>query len=311
MSKAMWSATRVPGLRSLEISSERVADVLTEMGILLDDRRPSFEDWLERKLNDLAPGIRCDVETWLRTLHAGGPRTKARDQATVWNYLNQARPALLNWSARYEHLREITRDDVSECLDTLHGSRRRNALGALRSLFGFCTKKGMIFRNPTARMKVGQHEYGVVQPLTPADVDRAVAASTTPVSRLILALAALHAARSKAIRELLLDDVDLGNRFVIAGPIWRNGSPLRCCRDSGAAPTSPRGRRVRTQCYTWLISVWSAAYRWTWTMCWAVVCSDCSLDEPGHLSVWTWRCWATTPTASASSATTIDRRALP
>jgi hypothetical protein len=94
---------------------------------------------------------------------------------------------------------------VSECLDTLHGSRRRNALGALRSLFGFCKKKGMIFRNPTARMKVGQHEYGVVRPLTPADVDRAVAASTTPVSRLILALAAVHAARSKAIRELLLD----------------------------------------------------------------------------------------------------------
>jgi hypothetical protein len=61
-------------------------------------------------------------------------------------------------------------------------------------------------------MKVGQHEYGVVQPLTSADVDRAVAASTTPISRLILALAAVHAARSMAIRELLLDDVDLSNR---------------------------------------------------------------------------------------------------
>jgi hypothetical protein len=78
----------------------------------------------------------------------------------------------------------------------------------------------MIFRNPTARMKVSQHEYGVVQPLTSADVDRAVAASTTPISRLILALAAVHAARSKAIRELLLDDVDLSNRrLVIAGRI--------------------------------------------------------------------------------------------
>lgn len=117
-----------PALRPLEISSERVADVLTEMGILLDGRRPSFEDWLERKLDRLALGIRCDVETWMRTLHDGGPRTKARDQATVWNYLNQARPALLDWSARYEHLREITRDDVGEHLDALHGSRHHNAM---------------------------------------------------------------------------------------------------------------------------------------------------------------------------------------
>jgi hypothetical protein len=89
----------------------------------------------------LAPGIRCDVDAWLRALHDGGPRTKARDEATVWNYLNHARPALLDWSARYEHMREITRDDVSEHLDTLHGSRRKNALVALRSLFGFCKRR--------------------------------------------------------------------------------------------------------------------------------------------------------------------------
>jgi hypothetical protein len=43
-----------------------------------DDRRPSFENWLERNLGDLAPGIRPDVEAWLRVLHDGAPRVKPR-----------------------------------------------------------------------------------------------------------------------------------------------------------------------------------------------------------------------------------------
>jgi integrase len=43
-------------------------------------------------------------------------------------------------------------------------------------------------------------------------------AATTPAARLVLMLAAVHAARAGAIRALLLDDVDLGNRrLTIAG----------------------------------------------------------------------------------------------
>jgi integrase len=57
-----------------------------------------------------------------------------------------------------------------------------------------------------------------VQPLQPAEVRAALTAAVTPSARLALALAAIHAARPKAIRELLLDDVDLGNRrLIIAG----------------------------------------------------------------------------------------------
>jgi len=209
-----------PALRALDISCERVADVLAEMGVLLDDRRPSFEDWMERKLAGLAPGIRCDVQTWLRTLHDGGPRSRAREQATVWNYLNAIRPVLLDWSTRYTHLREITRAEVAAHLDTLHGSRRKNAHVALRSLFGFCKRNGFIFRNPTSRMKVGQHEYGLIQPLQETDVDAAVATATTPPARLVLALAAVHAARVGAILGVRLDDIDLGNhQLTIAGRV--------------------------------------------------------------------------------------------
>jgi hypothetical protein len=53
----------------------------------------------------------------------------------------------------------------------------------------------LIFRNPTSRIKVGQNEYAVLQPLLPEQVERSVAAALTPAARLVLALAAVHAAR--------------------------------------------------------------------------------------------------------------------
>ena len=56
------------------------------MGVLVDDRRPSFENWLEHRLDGLAPGIRDDAEAWLRTMHDSGPRPKARDIASIQNY---------------------------------------------------------------------------------------------------------------------------------------------------------------------------------------------------------------------------------
>lgn len=42
------------------------------------DRVPVFEQWLDRKRADLAPGIRRDTEAWLRLLHNGGPRSRPR-----------------------------------------------------------------------------------------------------------------------------------------------------------------------------------------------------------------------------------------
>ena len=210
----------VPAMRALGIRADRVAEVLDEMGVLVDDRRSSFEDWLDRKLDGLAEGIGRPVEAWVRTLRDGGPRSTPRQPATAMAHLNHLRPVLLAWSARHDHLREVTRDDVVDVLDDLHGSRRSNVLVSLRSLFAFCTKQGTIFRNPTRGIKVGKHAYRVVQPLGQGDVDQAIKVATTPADRLVLGLAAVHAARPQAIRELLLEDVDLGNRrLTIAGRI--------------------------------------------------------------------------------------------
>ncbi|WP_076985307.1 hypothetical protein [Actinosynnema sp. ALI-1.44] len=56
------------------------------------------------------------------------------------------------------------------------------------------------------------------QPLATSDIQRSITAATRPADRLILALAAVHAARVSAIRALRLTDLDLGDRrLTIAG----------------------------------------------------------------------------------------------
>jgi hypothetical protein len=172
---------------------------------------------VERKLDGLAPGIRDDAGAWLRTLRDGGPRSRPRDPATVIGHMNYARPALLAWSSQYGHLREVTRDDVLAVLGELHGDRRSSTLVALRSLFAFCKRRKSVFRSPVQGIRVGERVQGVIQSLSQDEVDQAAEAATTPAARLVLVLAAMHAARFKAIRQVRLDDVDLGNRQITIG----------------------------------------------------------------------------------------------
>jgi hypothetical protein len=89
------------------VSINRVAEVLAEMGLLLDDRVPAFDTWLEDKLTDLAPGIAADVRDWAQVLRHGGPRSQPRNINTVRRYLRAAHPVLVEWSTRYDHLREV------------------------------------------------------------------------------------------------------------------------------------------------------------------------------------------------------------
>ncbi len=207
--------SEVAQMRTRHLPVERTAEVLAELGLLDDDRRPRFEDWLERHLRGLAPGIRRDVEAWLRVLHDGAPRSRPRSPEAVWSYCAGARPALLEWSTRYQHLREVTRDDVGAALDLLHGQQRARAHVALRSLFRFCKRRGLLFRDPTSRIRLTRPPARVLLPLDQAHLDEAVAAATTPEERLVLALAAVHAARRVDICTLTLDDIDLGNRRLV------------------------------------------------------------------------------------------------
>ncbi|MFY1632384.1 integrase [Solwaraspora sp. WMMB335] len=195
-----------------------VIEILAAMAVVDDDRPAALEPWLHAKLADLAPPIQRDVLRWARVLRDGGPRTRARRVETVRGYVAATVPALTDWARHREHLREVTRDDVSTYLDTLHGNPRQTATTALRSLFGWAKHSNLIFRNPTARVRGPRVEDAIWQPLRPDELNQAVTAATTPQARLFLVLAAVHAARPGQIRAMHLDDVDLpGRRITIAG----------------------------------------------------------------------------------------------
>ena len=206
-----WSALS-PALHSRDLSVTRTAEILGLAGLLHDDRVPSFTTLRPARLALLPAPMAADVGHWLRTRSEGGPRSRPRNEHTVRMNLNRVHPLLLDWAGHYAHLREVTAADVITATGPLTGSRRRQTLTALRSLFGHCKKTGTIFRDPARGIHDGQRPLNLLQPLQPADISQATAAAVTPAARLALALAAVHAARPKTIRELHLADVDLGNR---------------------------------------------------------------------------------------------------
>jgi integrase len=195
-----------------------VVEILAAMGVVDDDRPDLLATWLQTKLAPLVPAIARDVHQWACVLRDGGPRTRARHVETARGYVAAAFPALLSWSARYHHLREVTRDDVLAYLDTLRGNPRATATTALRSLFAWAKRTNLVFGNPTARVSNPHVTDCIWQPLHPDQLAQAVAAATTAQARLFLTLAAVHAARPSRIRALQLDDVDLtARRITIAG----------------------------------------------------------------------------------------------
>ncbi|WP_051047488.1 MULTISPECIES: tyrosine-type recombinase/integrase [Nocardia] len=194
-----------------------VIDILSAMGILLDDRPAVFDTWLDAKLDGLAPAIAQQAECWVRTLHDGGPRQHRHTRANAMAYFNGVRPGLQAWSASHDHLREITREEVLAYLADLDGEPRMLALGGLRSLFAWAKRNGVVFQNPCAGIRHGPRVRRIWQPLSDDEMAAALRAADTPQARLCVALAAIYAARPGQIRALLLDDVDLGNRRITIG----------------------------------------------------------------------------------------------
>jgi site-specific recombinase XerD len=198
---------------------ERRAEVLSDIGMLDDDRPGTLDRAFSLLLKDVAPVIRSDVQDWLTVLLEGTPRAKPRSRATVGEYLRATAPVLTAWSASHSHLREITADELRQSIAALPaGSPRTQALVALRSLFRYLRAQRRVFRNPAARLNPGPAKTAVLLPLAADDYQLAIAAAATPEHRLALVLAAVLAARPGEIRALELDDVDhSARRITIAG----------------------------------------------------------------------------------------------
>jgi integrase len=148
----------------------------------------------------------------------GDARIRPRSPTTVRVHFGIVRPFIEHWAATRGHLREITSGDVDTVLAPLRGHGRYNAITALRSLFRFAGRHGLTFADPTRHLRGGRGAGRTVLPLTAEQIRAVQQAAVTPAQRLAIALAAVHAARTRAIRELTSEDIDLPNRrLTIAG----------------------------------------------------------------------------------------------
>jgi hypothetical protein len=199
-------------------SATRIAEVLAEPELLHDDTTAAIRTWIDRCTSDLPAGFGRDVRAWLAVLLDGGARTCPRTPATVRVHFGIVRRFIECWAATCGHLRQITSGDVDTVLEPLRGRRRYNAVMALRSLFRFARRRGLTFADPTAHLSGGRGAGRTMLPMTAEQIQAAGQAAVTPAQRLAIALAAVHAARPKAIRELTLDDIDLpSRRITLAG----------------------------------------------------------------------------------------------
>jgi integrase len=195
------------------VPKPRLAEVLDALGLLDDDTTPAIKAWIDRNAANLAPGFVEPVRQWLVVLLDGDARARPRSQATLYAYFGSVRPFLAQWATQYSHLREVTKNDIYAVLDPLRGYQRNNAIHALRSLFGFAKKRGLIFANPTMGVKAPQIDAGSV-PMTEDQIRLVEQLAVAPAQRLAVALAAEHAARTGTIRNLTLDDLDMPTRRI-------------------------------------------------------------------------------------------------
>jgi site-specific recombinase XerC len=205
----------------------RTAEVLASLGRLTDDRPAAQERGWARELAAAAPAIRRDAIDWLRALRDGTSRCKPRSAKTVSEYRRLLFSILIEWSTRYDHLREIRRDQIRKLLDDLPDPRARQAmLSALRSLFGFLAGERRLFTNPTSHLRLGRIPDPVLLPVSRQVYHQLAVNAITPAHRLVLALVAIHAARPGQVRRLRLDEVELAERRITVAGTPRFLDPL-------------------------------------------------------------------------------------
>jgi hypothetical protein len=209
-------------------SATRIAEVLAGLELLHDDTTAAIRTWIDRCTGELPAGFRRDIRAWLVVLLDGDARARPRSHTTLRVYFGILRPFIEHWAATRGHLREITASDIDTVLEPLRGHRRYNTITALRSLFRFAKRRGLTFADPTRHLSGGRAAGRTVLPITAEEIRAAGQAAVTPAQRLAIALAAVHAARPKAIRELTLDDIELpSRRITLAGHRQRLGE-LTC-----------------------------------------------------------------------------------
>jgi hypothetical protein len=200
------------------LTALRVIEFLTDQGLVRGNEHAILDHWLARRLAPLPVGLRAEVQTWVEVLRGRGPRPgRPRKAATIQGYLRALEPALADWSARYQSLRQVTSDDITDQLQRLTGPTRLLVAAVMRSLFKTLKTRRVSFTNPTAGLELHRQPPPPALGLDPTRRAGLLDQLHRPDQRLIVLLAGVHALRPHQIRVLALDDVDLTAGTLVAG----------------------------------------------------------------------------------------------
>ena len=200
------------------LTALRVIEFLTDQGLVRGNEHAILDRWLARRLAPLPVQLRAEVQTWVEVLGGRGPRAgRPRKAATIQGYLRALQPALADWSARYQSLRQVTSDDVTDQLQRLTGPSRLLVAAVMRSLFKTLKTRRVSFTNPTAGLELHRQPPPPALALDPTRRAGLLDQLHRPDQRLIVLLAGVHALRPHQIRVLALDDVDLTAGTLVAG----------------------------------------------------------------------------------------------
>ncbi|MFF9090959.1 hypothetical protein ACF1BE_32205 [Streptomyces sp. NPDC014991] len=198
----------------VNLAAKPVCQFLRARGMLVEDpdlHRDADLMWIESTLAALPEPIRSEVETWVKVMREQGRcEGEPRGYDGIRRYLTTLQPTLTAWTrtAGVASLREITKDHVEDAVGGLSGYARRGLATALRSLFRALKRERVIFRNPARNLPVGDLKglpKSIPSDLLMGLLDQA----STPLGRLIVALAAIHALPGHEIRTLQTTGLDL------------------------------------------------------------------------------------------------------
>ncbi|MER5928099.1 hypothetical protein [Streptomyces mirabilis] len=198
----------------VNLAAKPVCQFLRIRGLLVEDpdlHRDADQVWIEAALATLPEPVASEVRTWVKVVREQGPREgEPRGYDGIRRYLSNLQPVLAAWTttAGVTSLREITKNQVEGAVDRVSGYARRGLATALRSLFRALNRERVILRNPARDLPVGDIK-GIPKSI-PSDLLMGLLdQATTPLGRLVVALAAVHALPGKEIQNLHTTGLDL------------------------------------------------------------------------------------------------------
>lgn len=196
------------------VKPRRVLAFLADRDLLIPDpsrQSEPREHAVARLLAQLPDPVAREVTAWVTVARGQGRvRHPARTFKTIRNHLAVMMPTLMEWSARYGSLREVTRNDVLDAISARHGPVTRRRIAALRSLFRALRQERVVFRDPTRGISLPSPGR-LPQPLLNDQVAGLLQRARTEATRLAVALVAIHAATIASLTRVKLADLDLAS----------------------------------------------------------------------------------------------------